>query len=322
MCDSGRPVGFCFCTLLVQFRAMDQIELPRVSGSTFRGAFGRAFRRVECRRPGSQCKGCYLQAQCLYWRYFFRTSLGDKNPVRPYILETPLESPSPIYPGEPVTFAITLVGEAIDHLLKFFAIFEEMGKCGLGQGWRKGKARCSLESVNALRAERSYPIYPMEKDKLLCPGDIKRHWSEFFAEPDEEIEKIRVHFLTHTRIKEHGKYLGRIPFHVLVKRLIGRISDLDKEYCGKNLDIPEKELISKAELEVHIQEEQDHTKWVDWERHPHDPNNTMRLVGGVVGDTVYEGRLTPFVPYLLIGEYIHVGKQATFGNGTIKIDIL
>jgi hypothetical protein len=38
-----------------------------------------------------------------------------------------------------------------------------------------------------------------------------------------------------------------------------------------------------------------------------------------VGDTVYEGDLAPFWPYLVFGQWTHVGSGTTFGLGRYLI---
>jgi CRISPR/Cas system endoribonuclease Cas6 (RAMP superfamily) len=42
-------------------------------------------------------------------------------------------------------------------------------------------------------------------------------------------------------------------------------------------------------------------------------------LSGFVGEVSFEGDLAPFVPYLKLGEYVHVGKNAVFGNGWYEI---
>ena len=42
---------------------------------------------------------------------------------------------------------------------------------------------------------------------------------------------------------------------------------------------------------------------------------------GLVGDAVYEGDLAPFWPYLVFGQWTHVGSATTFGLGRYRIDL-
>jgi CRISPR/Cas system endoribonuclease Cas6 (RAMP superfamily) len=44
----------------------------------------------------------------------------------------------------------------------------------------------------------------------------------------------------------------------------------------------------------------------------------MKL-GGIIGEVVYEGDLTNFVPLLKIGELTHIGKNTTFGLGKYEV---
>ena len=49
--------------------------------------------------------------------------------------------------------------------------------------------------------------------------------------------------------------------------------------------------------------------WRDWERYSARQDARMKL-GGMVGSITYRGALTSFMPYLLFGEYVHVGKNS------------
>jgi hypothetical protein len=41
---------------------------------------------------------------------------------------------------------------------------------------------------------------------------------------------------------------------------------------------------------------------------------------GYTGSMAYEGNMAPFLPFLILGEYVHVGKAATFGQGWFRIE--
>ncbi|MGH7307219.1 MAG: CRISPR system precrRNA processing endoribonuclease RAMP protein Cas6 [Candidatus Rokuibacteriota bacterium] len=41
---------------------------------------------------------------------------------------------------------------------------------------------------------------------------------------------------------------------------------------------------------------------------------------GLVGTALYEGNLKPFWPYLVFGQWTHVGSGTTFGLGGYRIE--
>lgn len=310
---------FCFSSFLVQFRPITPVFLPLHSGSTFHGAFGQALYRTECKRPENDCRECYLRKDCLYYRYFLRTSNGTRQPVRPYVIESPAGDINGFQPGQRISVVFTFIGESLEYLLRFFAVFEGMGKRGLGRGRRNGWGRCALETILSLDHEPAIPIYPPTNGRPWPPISVPRIWADFFREVDGSVNCISVEFCTPTRIRHKGKLVDRVPFGVLVSRLLKRIVELDREYCGGCLDIPVDLLINLAEREVTLAE--DRTEWQDWERYSARQKARMKL-GGIVGQVVYKGNLKPFLPYLLMAEYLHVGKQATFGNGVVRINLL
>src|SRR5438874_1544182 len=82
--------------LWIAARAIEPIELPRYSGSTLRGAFGAALKRLVCVRPDlPQCDPCPLIDRCAY-PYLFETQAGGQPGTvgftdlpRPYVIHAP-----------------------------------------------------------------------------------------------------------------------------------------------------------------------------------------------------------------------------------------
>ena len=62
----------------------------------------------------------------------------------------------------------------------------------------------------------------------------------------------------------------------------------------------------------------DSTRWVDSSRFSRRRQVSQDL-SGFVGEVTFEGNLEMFLPYLKLGEYLHVGKNAVFGNGWYEI---
>ena len=53
-------------------QAVDPILLPYYKGSTFRGAFGMAFKKIVCALRQKSCSECILKSRCVY-SYIFET---------------------------------------------------------------------------------------------------------------------------------------------------------------------------------------------------------------------------------------------------------
>jgi CRISPR/Cas system endoribonuclease Cas6 (RAMP superfamily) len=81
------------------------------------------------------------------------------------------------------------------------------------------------------------------------------------------------------------------------------------------LDIDFKDFGTQAEK---IKTVADSTRWVESSRYAKRRQVSQDL-SGFVGEATFEGDLGDFLPYLRLGEYLHVGKNAVFGNGWYEI---
>jgi len=126
---------------------------------------------------------------------------------------------------------------------------------------------------------------------------------------------LRISFLTQTRLKHGEAFVRRPEFHVLFRRLLGRLSSMARFHCGGALDVDFRGLIDSAQR---VRLAQADTRWTRWARYSSRQDRRMEWEG-LVGDAVYEGDLRPFWPYLVFGQWAHVGKGATFGLGRYEV---
>jgi hypothetical protein len=74
-------------------------------------------------------------------------------------------------------------------------------------------------------------------------------------------------------------------------------------------------LLEKAEL---VQVAEDQTSWLDRSSYSR-RRQASTPTGGLVGEIAFEGELEVFLPYLVWGQFTHVGKDVTRGNGWYQI---
>jgi CRISPR/Cas system endoribonuclease Cas6 (RAMP superfamily) len=127
---------------------------------------------------------------------------------------------------------------------------------------------------------------------------------------------VRVTFVTQTRLKHAGSFARRPDFQVLFRRLLGRLSALARFHDGGPLDVDFRGLIEAAGA---VRLARDETRWTRWARYSARQDRRMEWEG-LVGGAVYEGDFAPFWPYLVFGQWTHVGSATTFGLGRYRIE--
>ena len=122
-------------------------------------------------------------------------------------------------------------------------------------------------------------------------------------------------FLTPLRVKEKGNLVVNLTFPTLIARLMERIDVLSYFYCGGSAPEENQALLKEAQ---NIKAKAKSLRWYDWERYSNRQKRRMKM-GGLIGAITFSGNLAPFMPYLLLGQYIHVGQGTTFGLGKYEI---
>lgn len=88
--------NFRFAKFNFLIHPQELLHLPKFKGSTFRGGFGHAFRRISCAIKSKTCIDCLLKDKCVYAYVFetisskdLKTSKRYSHAPHPFIIEPP-----------------------------------------------------------------------------------------------------------------------------------------------------------------------------------------------------------------------------------------
>ena len=310
-----------FASFRFNLRAKAELHLPRYKGSTLRGAFGTVFKDTVCVVDHRDCDRCIVKAKCAY-PYIFDTPVPDastrmrkyERAPHPFVIDPPLDTRQFYQSGDLLTFELTLIGKAIDYLPYFIYAFERMGTLnGIGSGRRFGNGRFEIESVGWIDADGSEkPVYDGKK-KVLSNAFHPLTIRDFPETSNGRL--ITVRYLTPTRITFDHQLHTYPEFHVVIRNLLRRLSNLAYFHCGQELKLDFKGIIESA---TQVETKDGQVKWKDWERYSARQDAKMKM-GGFVGEVEYRGGLTEFVPLLKLGERLNVGKGTAFGLGKYQV---
>ncbi len=298
----------------IGLEAIEALDLPSYLGSTLRGAFGHVFRRIACLAPqGGQCPA---PEACPYHQVFEpapppdAAALSNLDDIpRPFVIGPAPAARRAYRAGDEVAFDLTLIGRAREFFPHFVVTLRELRALGRG---RHPVALRRIEAVDPFGGPPT-PVY-RDEDNVVRSHDVSVSLGtcEDLAPPSGP---VTLRFLTYTRLKHEGDWVRHPEFHVVFRRLLGRLSSLALFHCGVRLDLDFVDLIERAKA---VRLVEDRTRWEDWTRYSSRQDRRMTL-GGLVGEAVYEGPLDGLWPFLVFGQWTHVGKNATFGLGRYEI---
>ena len=298
---------------------VDPVILPRDNkANVIRGAFGTIFKQLCCGSVCQSCRDCPLRAGCAYADIFERSPPPDscrlsanQDIPRPFVFRPPPDSKTRYGAGESFSFELLLFGKAAKYLAYFVVAFRELTERGFGIG----RARCKLRSIMIQERSKAWSQLYSDADQCVRRAAPSSTVWELMSRATHRAEKITVEFVTPTELKCDGHSVPVPEFHHLMKRLRDRISAIGCFYGNASLDIDFIGLGQRAETVRRIDYQ---TTWVD-RRRLSTRTGQRHSIGGFVGRFQFEGDLSEFMPFIYVGEWIHVGKHAVWGNGQYHI---
>lgn len=292
--------------------------LPSYKGSTIRGVFGHALKKVVCALKKTDCTQCLLADRCLYTTVFEISARapaekGRKRiaqPPHPYVIEPPADLKTRYKKGDRLDFSLLLFGAACDHLPYFIYAFDSIR--GIGKRINGKAATFSLDAVYADGTQ----IYSKASSKIDKSAKISELTLQSFDEsaPTEPCD-IELELVTPLRLKYKNGLTAELPFDVLIRAALRRISSLYNYHGGGEPRLDYRGLVARAR---NVSVKETHIGWYDWRRYSNRQEQAM-MMGGMVGKIIYENVPGEYVPILKFCQQVHLGKATTFGLGKIKV---
>ena len=313
--------NFRFARYRFTYTVQEPLKMPHYKGNVFRSRFGYILRDITCIAK-EQCQThCQSPDRCVYSKCF-ETPVPDDAPMlrgqpfapHPFILEPPRTQKLDYAPGDTFTCTLTLIGDAINLLPWLVFTFREMGKRRLGIRGERGQ--CHLDTVESLPPrgnQSSRTIYTAETELLTDDGLILQ-LSDVMQDTPEVTDEIGLEFLTPTSIKVRGRWTRELTFEHLLRNLLRRIRFLSYFHCGEDLAVDAHALIEAT----HAVTDESDFRWFRGDRYSYRAEKSVPM-GGFVGKVRFTGALAPFLPFIYLGEYLHIGHHTAFGHGQYRL---
>lgn len=304
--------------------AVTPLHLGAFAEATLRGGFGRQLKQTVCLWEPGDCPRCLLRHRCVY-PYVFETApppgadrlRGQDSVPRPYVFEMPQQQAREVRPGGRFEFDLVLVGRAIDDFPYFLVALAQLGASGLG---REGGAYRIVEVVSD---GPGGPAVIFRAPGELAHGAERRVRAvELLADPRAAAagRDVTLSLLSPLRIVYDGRLVEEPTFQDIIRALLRRVSSLCYFHCGGPLEADFAGLKERAgavrtrEARLSVREQGRYStrqgRGIDQ--------------AGVVGRMTFEGPasegLGAFLPLLLAGEWVHVGKSAVMGLGRYVVE--
>ncbi len=129
---------------------------------------------------------------------------------------------------------------------------------------------------------------------------------------------LSLNFVTRLRLKTNNKLQKHAPdFSLLLTRLFGRLKTLQQSYSSTPINEQRYQQLLRQSNEIQTLDSNLH--WDDWARYSGRQKEWMKF-GGLLGEIRFQGNLQPYIPYLQMGEWCHIGGKTSFGVGKYRLN--
>jgi hypothetical protein len=291
------------------------LVLPDYAGSLLRGAFGAALRRITCMTGLQRCPPCPLYRTCPYPALF--ETPPRETPLRqqfsqvpnPYVVEPPPMGTRAIRSGELLEFNMVLIGH---DALKQLPLVVHAWQRALSHGLGHDRVPAELEQVSWVsEVGKLEPVFDSRE------GRIDPHEAALNVPPPPEATALQICIGTPMRLQHQGRPLTPrdLTMRTLVTTAARRVSLVLHLHCA-HATLPD--INPLLESLADLSDDRTCLKWQDWTRYSSRQQQEMTL-GGVLGRWNIHGEAALLWPWLWVGQWLHIGKNATMGMGAYEL---
>ncbi|AVI62977.1 CRISPR system precrRNA processing endoribonuclease RAMP protein Cas6 [Halomonas sp. GFAJ-1] len=311
------PIAFPDAMPIARYRLTLRAEAPfRLTGypgAMLRGAWGHALRRLACSTGRDDCQGCPVRPSCRYVQLFepvpdkVREVARDIPP--PYIVQAALSQPKALSVGDSWAFEMVLFGKALAELPLIVWAWQLAARAGLGDQ----QSPMRLVSVDYQVATHHWETVWEAGETALVPTQAPRirahHAVLNLGSALEPVPtSVKLALITPMRLQHKGRICEphQLTADVFFNSLWRKLALYLGHYASMTLPtMPSKQGLRLQPLSLERQR---------WARHSRRQQHAMRL-DGVTGTLSIHGALQEWWPWLLLGQYTHLGKNTSFGLG-------
>ena len=195
------PNSFPIARYQFDFVVSEPILLPEYSGSTLRGAFGRALRKIACMTSWKTAKAAQLYRTCPLHQHFLKHRPRSAHELQKfsqvpngYIIEPPAWGERLYAEGETLTFSLVLFGRLIEQLPLIAFAFKRAFEYNVGRG------KANLLDIAKIESDLT------TQQSILQNGNIIEHQKTIeIPTALDSVTQIKID--TPLRLQENGKPL-------------------------------------------------------------------------------------------------------------------
>ncbi len=302
-------------TFTMMAKVQSDISLAPYAGSMLRGIFGHGLYKLRINDTIAESLSDIDKYKLCPYRMIFEPP-QLKNPVYgitdipvPYVIVPPLDGKRLYQQGACFTFHITLIGNAIQKLPYVVHAFDIALQHGVGRKNPQGHlGNAILQSVSC----DNHIIWD-DQQKTILP------YTPYLSVKSIQTAQSNIHLILETplRLQQEGVLITH-PDLITAERLlmsaVRRVCTLMTIHTDTDIHMDFARLRNLAHT-INIQQD---IKFHNWTRYSSRQQQKMDL-GGWVGHITLTGDITPFLPYLQLAQYTHIGKNTPFGLGKIRI---
>lgn len=290
-------------------RADAPLALPPYAGSMLRGAFGHALLALAP-LPHHGGQPCALHTTCPYCQVFATPPLPTHSLQKfsampqPYVVEPPAGGAQRLQAGQTFTFGMVLIGKAHAHLPTLVQAWERALRAGLGAQ----QTPCTLLQIQSENGIQS----------LLDKREKLSQQEQAIPATPALGQQATLQFSSPLRLQVQGKPAKAkdLTARSLLITLARRWQLLQDVHLGAQA--PQQDFAQLAALAEDIALDAQALRWFDWGRYSQHHQQEMKF-GGLMGQLHLRGELAPFAELLHLGQWLHVGKNASFGLGGYRL---